>query len=115
MTTFLDGPAAHVMLTLQRAPLFLRVVAGGLLKDKWDALDQLDDHPAPTEALYAYRLAGKPGMCHVDRSRGRSSWYTIAQYAFVLEQPADEIMRDTKAWRVWCLAQTVPADVEVPQ
>jgi hypothetical protein len=101
MTTFLDGPAEGQTLLLKRAPIFLRVVKGG---GKWDALDQPEDQPTPDEEIYAYRIEGEPGVCHVDVRGARGGFYTLAQYRLVPTQPEDRELRNTMSWRRWCLA-----------
>lgn len=106
MITFDDGPAIRVMLTLWRAPEYLRVVrlsdAG---KFTWDALDQLDDSPRPREVLLAYRRLGY-GRLHLKMAKPhRSGWRIRATYAFVEPQPDDATMRDVKLWRAWCYEQ----------
>lgn len=106
-TTFIDGPAAGASLMLHRAPVYLRVVidasSGGV-----DALDQLDDVPAPGESLHAYQWDhADPALSrfHIRCSRGSktpSGWYESANYRLVPDQPSDEIMRDVSKWREWC-------------
>ena len=99
MTRFNDGPAKGQNLMLKRAARFLRVVEEN---GKWDALDQREDTPKPTETIYAYTIVGEPGMSHIHASGGRGGFYTIANYRFVTPQPADSEMRDNNAWRTWC-------------
>lgn len=106
MTRFLDGPAAGVVLMLRRAPLFLRVVHHAKRKEPWDALDQLADVPGEHEELFAYERVAKPTFMHLKCSgkgaKGASGFYAMAEYRLVAEQPAETVMRDTKAWRGWC-------------
>ena len=105
MIRFLDGPAADLALALRRAPVLLRVVRtprGG-----WDALDQLDDVPAPREAIFVYRRVSAVTRYHLlVRGKGKraSGFYARADYRYVPEQPADADARDTAAWRAWCQA-----------
>lgn len=108
MTSFIDGPAAGIALTLRRAPVFLRVVRspGG----DWDALDMLDDEPKPRESVTVYVLTGRPAAACVDgrdRKTGRRFGHrcAIARYRVVDPQPGDEQVRDTAAWRAWCESQ----------
>ena len=104
MTKFIDGPAHGVTLQLKRAPRFLRVVFSTNPKEPWDALDQLEDTPTIHEMLYAYEVEGEVGRYHILRRPTGSGWYMIANYRFIPEQPADEEMRETDAWRQWCEA-----------
>lgn len=64
MTSFAGGPAAGVSLLLRRAPLYLRAVTGP--DGKWDALDLLDDAPAPNETVVAYRRVGTASAMMLD-------------------------------------------------
>ena len=98
LATFLDGPATGRTLMLKRSPKFLRVVEsdGG-----FDALDQPDDTPRPTEKLYAYQLADKRGTVHICGGRA-SGWHALVDYKVISEQPTDETMRGTDKWREWC-------------
>lgn len=105
MISFLDGPAAGETLALRRGPLFLRVVLAPRGKDRWDALDQLNDAPNAGEKLYAYRRQGKAASMHL-RCTGRggkaaSGYYAVAEYRFVEPQPDNATMRDTEKWRTW--------------
>ncbi len=106
MTKFRDGPAAGVVLTLRRAPIFLRVVRDPA--GMWDGLDQLADTPAPAEAVCAYRKVSDDGTIHVDGGRdGRrfGLWLAAATYEYVEPQPAEGVMRVNEAWRAWCQAE----------
>lgn len=98
MTTFQDGPAAGQKLMLKRAVMFLRVTYES---GKWDALDQLTDKAKETEELFAYRIVGVPGHCHIRASGGRSGFYVMATYKLVEPQPTDAQMRDNEAWSKW--------------
>lgn len=104
MVEFIDGPAAGESLALRRIPILLRVVQSR--NGKWDALDQLDDEPKPTETIFVYRRRNDLGVSHYhicSRGRGKreSGIYWNAKYAFLPEQPADEEIRGTAAWRRW--------------
>lgn len=107
MTTFEDGPAKGQCLMLTRAPLYLRVVH--VRMNHFDALDQLDDRPRDDENIYAYKLNGKAGSCHINRRGGSGGFFTVANYSLVKNQPTDLVMRDTEDWRRWCHAQQNPA------
>jgi hypothetical protein len=103
---FLDGPAVKAKgLLLQSAPIFLRVVMTP--SGEFDALDQPNDQPNPTEAVYAYRRTSYEGTVHLRfGGRGRrSGTYQSANYAFIAEQPADAVLRDSMAWKEWALAE----------
>lgn len=103
---FYPGPKVKaVYLTLQRAPIFLRLVvdATGTV----DALDQPDDSPKPDEKIYTFVRVGDFGTVHVDRTvEGRrvGEWYKSAEYTCHSEQPPDEVMRDTGRWQEWTKA-----------
>lgn len=99
MTTFEDGPAKGQTLMLQRVPKFLRVVVDA--DGTWDALNQPEDTPKPTETLYAYEMVGEPGWCHLNRGGGRGGFYGIATYKFIAAQPPQETMRDWDQWQKW--------------
>ena len=91
-------------LTLERAPLFLRFVCHQLRAV--DALDQLDDEPRAGEELVAARLERRERihvLYSVGRQRGR--WLRTAHYRAVQQQPPEHVLRDTAAWRAWCLAE----------
>lgn len=99
MTTFEDGPAKGQNLMLRRAPVFLRVVERAGV---WDALDQLEDTPAPDETIHAYALTAKPGGCHINRGGGRGGFYVVAIYKQVNNPPPSDVMRETDRWAQWC-------------
>jgi len=110
MTTFLDGHADGVVLQLSRSPVFLRVVMHFKNnKPVWDALDQLEDEPEDFENIWVYRLQSKDGFAHIDSrdSRGRRVGRNVALATYRLnpEQPADQVLRDTKSWQEWCRRQ----------
>ncbi len=105
MTRFTDGPAKGQILTLGRAPLFLRVAQDA--NGTWDALDQIDDFPKATETLYAYVRVGSAGQCFMDgrdkktgKRRGRAC--VIAEYRFYEEQPDQFTLGFRKEnWEAW--------------
>ena len=108
MSKFLNGPAADTHLSLGRSPYFLRVVRtpGG----KWDALDQLEDEPAPDEEIHVYRLDSTPMTAHVDgrnpiTGKRFGRWMSIADYVLHGEQPDDHTARNKVAWQAWCADQ----------
>ncbi len=71
----------------------------------WDALDQLDDTPKPTEEIFLYALTEKPGWMHLCiRGKGKAAgvFYTTGRYRHVALQIPDATLRDTQAWRTWC-------------
>ena len=109
MIDFQDGPAQGQggKLLIRRAPLHLRVVRSA--SGEWDALDQLDDTPRPDEQVFAYRLVEAGSAVHLSmrdkRGRRTGGWFVAATYAHVVEQPAEDVMRDTAKWRDWCLAR----------
>lgn len=97
-----------MVLSLRRAPLFLRVVRSDA--GQFDALDQLADAATANEVLFVYRRKGQAGACHIDytdtKTRRRcGKWFTVAEYELHVEQPADSVLRDTARWRAWCLEQ----------
>lgn len=103
-TKFLDGPAMGVVLELQRAPLFLRVVAD---THEFDALDLLTDKPELGEVIHAYRRVADDGWIHLDyteKKTGRRKGKTIhsATYAVLDPQPPEDVLRDTAKWREFC-------------
>ena len=108
MSKFLNGPAAGTNLSLGRSPYFLRAVrAPG---KTWDALDQLDDEPAPNEEIHVYRLASEPMNAHVDGRDPKNGkrfgrWMSIADYVLHDEQPDDPTARDKQSWQQWCADQ----------
>lgn len=111
MSRFVDGPAAGVTLGIRRAPKYLRVVID---KDTGttDALDQLDDTPAPNEAIHVYRKipgtsSGPAHLCYRGKDRDKSGWYESADYAH-LEDVDGEQFRDTEAWRTWAESNPYP-------
>lgn len=106
MTTFQDGPAAGVILGLQRAPKYLRVVRQKFADDpKWDALDQLTDRPEPNEEVFAYRLVEYRGHVHVCRRPTGSGYFAMATYAHIEQQPPVDVLRNTAKWQRWAQEQ----------
>ena len=114
----LDGPAAGASLGLRRVPLFLRVVIHRET-GKVDALDQLYDEPLNAEAIHVYQgvhgtlmaLRGDIIVC----VRGADGMQQAATGSGDYRHRPDvdgETVRETAAWRAWCLAQ--PEAVEVP-
>jgi hypothetical protein len=103
VVTFLDGPAAGVVLMLRRAPLYLRAVRDSQ-DGEWDALDRLGDEATSVERVTVYRRVGKARGCHI-RPGGR---FAMADYRVLTEQPPAEVTRSTNLWRAWCWAQVLP-------
>ena len=68
----------------------------------WDALDQPDDKPKPTETIYAYKLSKQLGHCHINLGNGKGGFYPVVEYTFVPEQPSQDVMRDPDRWKRWC-------------
>ncbi len=107
-TTFHRGPADGKVLSLQRAPLFLRVV---LCRDgSVDALDQPDDSPRANEQLFAYRRSADHGEIHLQLAgpggrgrRGRTE--SRAEYTLIEPQPEEAHLRDRLLWESWCMRQ----------
>jgi hypothetical protein len=102
MVTFLDGPAEGESLALRRIPVLLRVVRSRT--GNWDALDQLDDEPKPTETITIYRRRDdlEVSKYHVrSRCRCESGFYWTASYSVLPEQPTDDQVRATSSWRAW--------------
>lgn len=102
MIRFLDGPAKDVKLRLRRAPLVLRAVRSP--SGEWDALDQLGDAPRPGETIVVYVRASDVGSYHLcvrGKNRAAGGWYLDARYRVLDEQPADDQVRETAAWRAW--------------
>lgn len=100
MTTFIDGPAKGQHLMLRRKVRFLRVVVDSR-SGNWDALDMLADHAEPTDTIYAYEAQGNGGMCHINRGKNGSGFFSIQDYKFIPDQPSDEDMRDNDRWSKW--------------
>jgi hypothetical protein len=118
MTKFIDGPASHVVLELQRSPLFLRVVhdttyATAVCKKarrEWDALDLLTDTPRLGEKVYVYVKVSDDGTVHVDGRDAKTGkrfgrWLSMATYKLFDPQPPDATTRNTKLWQEWAHVQ----------
>lgn len=108
MTKTHDGPAAGQTFLIRRAPWLLRVVQAP--DGKWDALDQIDDHPHPGERIWVYRIQGEAGIAHIDRTNPRTGrregiWAAFADYYLHSEQPPDEIARANPLWQQWAQGQ----------
>lgn len=108
-TTFLDGPAQGVHLSLQRIPFFLRVTYCERTKT-WDALDQTDDVPKPEEKLFVYVNKSLDGGAFVDGRDPKTGkrfgrFEMMATYAVRPEQPPDAEIRTAEGWTAWCEAQ----------
>ena len=102
MITFRDGPAAGQVLTLSRAPVFLRAVRERGTEN-WDALDLLTDTPRDSEEIVVYRRESEPVTVHISRRpRSQSGWYQMATYRVVDPQPQDAEVRRHESWRKWC-------------
>jgi hypothetical protein len=108
MSKFHQGPADGHSLMLARAPRFLRVVVGP--NNKIDALDQLGDSPEENEEIHVYEIQTEPIRVHINRGRGKSGWYQIADYAHFPEQPADHEVRTHGAWEAWVQATAARLD-----
>lgn len=113
MITFLDGPAAGQHLTFLRTPIILRVVRDR--NGTWDALNNLEDTPKPTEKIFVYRLVRRTGTMHAScRPRSKSFWSAIAEYCLCEQQPpTDRDARDTAAWRAW--TESVKHLIKMPE
>lgn len=108
MTRFIDGPAKSHTLFLKRAPIFLRVVTDST--GEWDALDQLTDTPRFGEKIFVYQLVSGRTRVHLQRRvKGRRvcGFYEGGEYRFVVDQPADEILRARESWEAWETAEPI--------
>ena len=97
MITLKDGPAAGSYM-VKRAPPFLRAVVSSA--EGADVLDQLEDSPAPNEAVYVYKRTGEASTVHINRGRKGSGFYALAQYIY-LEDVEGESVRDNLEWNRW--------------
>lgn len=99
MTTFTDGPAAGTVLSLRRAPIFIRAVQNR--KGEWDALDQQDDEPKAGETVHIYILKDMATWMHLlIRGKGKAGggFYAVAEYRYL---ETNDQVRDVAAWRAW--------------
>lgn len=108
-------PDFHTMLSLARTPKLLRFVSAPAARCgrglTWDALDQLDDEPRRGESITAAVEAGRTAM-HVDvvrRGRRVGENAELVRYLPIAAPPAVDVLRDTEAWRAWCLRQDLAA------
>ncbi len=115
MSKFHQGPADGKLLSIARAPRFLRVVVGP--NNKVDALDQVDDTPTDQEEIHVYEIQTQPVQAFVDgkdpvtgRRFGRR--VEIADYAYFPQQPQDHEVRTTDAWHKWVRATAERLDAE---
>lgn len=97
MTQFEDGPAKGTVLTLRRAPFFLRVV---VKSGEVDALDQLDDTVRAGEVVFVYQLTGPPGRAFIDGKGGGRCCMT-ANYRLIDGQPGQNVLNDSEKWPQW--------------
>jgi hypothetical protein len=105
MIRILDGPAAGAELGLQRAPMYLRVVIGP--GGKVDALDLMEDMPAPDEVVHVYARCGDASVAFICRpARGSGRRVVMASYDHLPDVDAVTLnLYDTAAWRAWAAAQ----------
>jgi hypothetical protein len=96
----LDGPAAGSTLSLQRAPVYLRVVIDPA--GKVDALDQLDDMPEDDEVVYVYTKdpAGSSGTLFACGRGGAGGHSQRGHYRHEAEVDG-EAFRDNPDWQDW--------------
>lgn len=96
-----NGPAPGNY-PIRRAPLFLRAVIDGATGEK-DVLDQLNDAPKEGEKVHVYRRIGAALPARVCRGRGgRVEFQLLADYRYMPEVDGEKL-RETDAWRQWCL------------
>ncbi len=108
MITFKQGPADGKTLTLQRVPVYLRVVVDE--SGNIDALDQLDDTPRPGETIHVYKILNHAGTAHIDGRDPKTGkrygrWIQMASYQLASEQPTQEQARETGTWQRWVAEQ----------
>lgn len=97
---FLDGPAEGIVMSVRRAPRWLRVVRNRE-DGSWDCLNELEDKPRLREDVFVYRLV--PGTwfsAHV-RPGGCKQF---GDYRHVPDAPTEKL-RGTAAWRAWTTEQ----------
>lgn len=110
MARFLDGPAEGCDLMLRRCPPYLRVVVKipGAPAPTIDALDQLEDVPAPNEVVVVYRRVdgtfSRMHFCFRGKDRGKSGWQETGEYRHLPDVDGEQL-RDTAAWRAWAMEQ----------
>lgn len=109
MTKFIGGIADGKVLSLGRAPRFLRVTRDEKT-GKIDALDQRDDEPFDEEAIFVYQCKSTCGGAFVDGRNPKTGkrvggYQVIATYEIYAEQPVDKVARDNGAWQQWCEEQ----------
>jgi len=95
MIKFLDGPASGVVLSLYRAPFFMRVVKNGDT-GKFDGLDQPKDYPTAQEHCFAYMIF---------KFIGSGIQHPTAEYKavpFGNGYPGQAEMGCNKKWLQWC-------------
>jgi hypothetical protein len=100
---FVDGPASEVVLTLKRAPLFLRVVRNSRTRE-WDGLDQLADTPGADEQIFVYLRLGEAGWMHINRGRKGSGIYAMGSYRYYRHEDGTDL-GDNAKWQSWCWRQ----------
>ena len=103
MVRFLDGPVAGTTLQLTRAPQLLRAVRDP--EGKVDALDMLHDEPAKDEEIFVYqreRFLSAVFVEYFATSRRGGQAFFQTDYSALPEQPGDDEVRTTEAWRAWC-------------
>lgn len=101
-TRFIDGPAKGIVLELERTPIFLRAVHDSRTW-AWDALDQLDDEPEPSETVFVYRLDGEVsrGFACSRGKNGGCRHFFHADYKLYDVQPSQEELRNAEFWQQW--------------
>lgn len=98
MTTFSDGPAKGQHLNLKRTPIYLRVVEEN---GTWDALNEVEDEPKPSETVHVYLMSKHLGTCHINAGRGRGGFYNIVEYRHLDVQVPQQILRNGDQWTKW--------------
>jgi hypothetical protein len=100
------------VLDLERTPRYLRVVHDSETW-QWDALDQLDDEPKPTEKIFVYRRGELArGFACRGRRGGGCRTFIDAEYSCLPVHPADADLRDNGKWRKWVEGLPKPDDSE---
>lgn len=102
---FLQHGTSRGPIHLARTPRFLRFVIQGTDWLSLDALDQMEDTPAPDETVIVAELVSR-GNIHIDgadkRGRRTASWVSTATYKQVHNPPPREVAADTQQWQAWC-------------